>query len=319
MKNKRIDWFVIWIVLLCVMLMATVSYGAYTSVKYFKSVAVAKKEGNDIRFSSNYLDLRMKEEDSLVKVIAANGNPVSVAITVCNYSQNEPDKAHKQEITYDITINILDAEGKPLEDFIEYQKSDGTIGSLTKADLLATMHVNSEQLTENYSKTGEKLTGVNPAQNVYNITCTNPDILSAISIKMAAVPDECKECDLDNFELTARIKILVSKLQSGWTGYITDGPMADAFNFEMSGTTEETMILSWDNSKVEISPWSKNELGIKEVTQNNGRAEAIINVGKVGKPTSYRLQFYRTSAIPTDEDVAALKQYVTLNRKVNAN
>lgn len=315
MNNKHRKWITIWLIVVSALLIVTGTYAAYTSVKYAKSVAVARKEGDGVRFSSNYLDLKTSEETPQLKVLSASGNTVSVAITVCNYTQNEPDLAFAGNITYTMKVDILDVNGSQLGETVTYTKQDGTTGTVPKNDLLSSLKVN------NTSSNGETLTfkktliGGSPTQDIYTITCTQPEYLSAISIIMTATPTGGTIDNISGKVLTARLKILTSTSQTGWTGRITDQPGVDAFNFEMSGTTEETMILSWDSSKVEISKWSLSELTVTAApsTKENGRTEATITVGGVGKPTSYRLQFYRTSAIPADETQEALNGYVTLS------
>lgn len=313
MNRKHRNWITIWLIVVSALLIVTGTYAAYTSVKYAKSVAVARKEGDGVRFSSNYLDLKTSEETPQLKVLSASGNTVSVVITVCNYPQNEPDLARVENITYDMQIDILDVNGNALGESVTYTKQDGTTGSVPKNDLLSSLKVNNTSSnggTLTFSK--HTLTGGSPTQKIYTITCEQSEYLSAISIRMTATPTGGKIDDVSGKVLTARLKILTSTSQTGWTGRITDQPGVDAFNFEMSGTTEEKMILSWDSSKVEISEWSRRELTVTPSTKENGRMEATITVGGVGKPTSYRLQFYRTSAIPARETQADLNGYVTL-------
>lgn len=314
MNRKHRNWITIWLIAVSALLIVTGTYAAYTSVKYAKSVAVARKEGDGVRFSSNYLDLKTSEETPQLKVLSASGKTVSVAITVCNYTQNEPDLSHVGDITYTMKIDILDVNGNPLVEPVTYTKQDGTTGSVSKNNLLQSLRVNDKSSNgEIFSE--NTLFGVSPTQHIYTITCTQPEYLSAISIRMTATPIRGTIDDINGKVLTARLKILTSTSQTGWTGRITDQPRVDAFNFEMSGTTEETMILSWDSSKVEISKWSLSELTVTVVPspKENGRTEATIKVGGVGKPTSYRLQFYRTSAIPANETQEDLNGYVTLS------
>lgn len=315
MNSKHRKWITIWLIVVSALLIVTGTYAAYTSVKYAKSVAVARKEGDGVRFSSNYLDLKTSEETPQLKVLSASGNTVSVAITVCNYTQNEPDLAFARNITYTMQVDILDVNGSTLGESVTYTKQDGTTGSVSKNELLQSLSVtmnNTSSNGETFTFRGNTLIGGSPTQDIYIITCTQPEYLSAISIRMTATPTGGMIDDIREKVLTARLKILTSTSQTGWTGRITDQPGVDAFNFEMSGTTEETMILSWDSSKVEISKWSAEELGIKNPTTNNNRTEARINLGGVGNPTSYRLQFYRTSPIPAGERQEDLNGYVTL-------
>lgn len=320
MRRHYKKYVLIWFAVLTVLLMATGTYAAYTSVKYAKSVAVARKEVNDIRFSSNYLDLRGKGDAAQLKLLTASGSPASVAITVCNYTQNEPDKPHATAISYTMNIKILDINGNELGDSITYQAQNGSIKTISKIDLLANLKVNGTQLpATEYTISEQLLSGGVSDQNIYTLTCVNPEVLSEISILMTATPSSCSDCEMGNKVLTARLKILVSSAQTGWTGHITDEPKVDAFNYEMSGTTETTVTLSWDTSKVEIGYWSLQELkdcciinnDNQDIINVNGNS-IDLNVGGAGKPASYQLQFYRTSAIPENEDNDDLNSYVTL-------
>ena len=154
------------------------------------------------------------------------------------------------------------------------------------------------------------LTGGSPSQDVYTITCDEPDILSSLSIKMTATPDMAS--DLKGTKLSGRLKIVTTSSQTSWAGRITDEPGSDAFNYEQFVTTEETIDITWNKNYVEPSEWSLMELGIDDYPSTN---RITVAVGGTDKPSSYRLQFYRTGAIPTNETSNDLSNYIVITKR----
>lgn len=302
MKGKNKGFMTLWLVLLCCALLITGTYAAYSSVQSFKSVVVAKSENKDIRFSSNHLSLRLKGEDAPVKLISVGTqSEMSVAVTVCNYPQSDISKVHEMPITYDLEVEVLDAAGNLLPEDSELREKLW-IKELGRGVL---------------SRSGETLPGGNAAQNVYTVCCAVEDIplLSRVSVKMTAIPQDCEECDLGNYILTGRLKFTAANSQdTDWTGEFTckdsDTTVLDAFNYEIKGTAEQTVTLRWDTGKVTLSRWSLADLPVQG-TADMENGLVTLNLGGVGNPTSYVLQFYRVGGIPTGETLSTVEGYVT--------
>lgn len=307
MKKKGLT--ALWLALLCALLLITGTYAAYSSVRNAKTVTVAKTAATELRFSSNYLYLR-ERGDSLtpLKMVTVSGqSDVSAAVTVCNYPQSDLQKVHETDITYTFYARLLDTAGEPL-----------TGDALTAA--VAALKINGQTFGADgtLSLTGQTLTGGKASQNVYALTCgkENMAVLSTLTVEMRAEPDSCSECAIGNYLLKGRLWLSASTdLGGSWSGQFQDDRKSnpdsrklDGFNYEIYGTAQATMILSWDPDKVSLSAWSQTEL---PVTAGDGTASLTLSLGGEGNPTSYRLQFYRVNGIPENETWEDVLQYVT--------
>ena len=296
---KRKGLWALWLSLVCGLLLITGTYAAYSSIRNAKSVTVAKTATSEIRFSSNYLYLR-ESSDSLMplKMISVSSQgDVSAAVTVCNYPQSDLKKVHEENITYTLSAKLRDTAGEAL-----------TADALTQA--VAALKINGQAFAEDgsLSLTGQTLTGGKASQNVYAVTCAKENIalLNTLTVEMQAVPASCPNCAIGSHLLKARLWLSASGSADGsWSGQFqddrksnSDSKNLDGFNYEIYGTAQATMVLAWNPDKVALSAWSQAEL---PVTAGAGTASLTLSLGGEGKPTSYRLQFYRVNGIPEDE------------------
>ena len=307
MKGKKYLW-ALWLVILCALLMITGTYAAYISIRNAKSVTVAKTATAEIRFSSNYLYLR-ESSDSLMplKMISVSGQgDVSAAVTVCNYPQSDLKKVHERDITYTLYARLRDTAGEAL-----------TGDALAQA--VAALKINGQAFAADgsLSVTNQTLPGGKASQNVYALTCAkeNLALLSTLTVEMRAEPDSCSECAIGNYLLKGRLWLSASgDLGGSWSGQFQDdrkgnpdSKKLDGFNYEIYGTAQATMVLSWDPAKVSLSTWSREELPETSAADSS----VTLSLGGEGKPTSYRLQFYRMNGIPENETWEDVLKYVT--------
>lgn len=295
---KRKGLWALWLSLVCGLLLITGTYAAYSSIRNAKSVTVAKTATSEIRFSSNYLYLR-ESSDSLMplKMISVSSQgDVSAAVTVCNYPQSDLKKVHEENITYTLSAKLRDTTGEAL-----------TGDALAQA--VAALKINGQTFAADgsLSMTSQTLTGGKASQNVYAVTCAKENIalLNNLTVEMQAVPASCPNCAIGSHLLKARLWLSASGSADGsWSGQFqddrksnSDSKNLDGFNYEIYGTAQATMVLSWDPEKVALSVWSRDELPVASATDSS----LTLSLGGEGKPTSYRLQFYRVNGIPEDE------------------
>lgn len=308
MKGKKKYLWALWLLILCALLAVTGTYAAYISVRNAKSVTVAKTAVSEIRFSSNYLYLR-ESGDSLtpLKMVSVSSQgDVSAAVTVCNYPQSDLKKVHGADITYTLSAQLLDTAGEKL-----------TGDALTAA--VAALKVNGQAFGADgsLSLTGQTLTGGKASQNVYAVTCgrENVALLSTLTVELKAEPQNCPDCSIGSYLLKARLWLSASGNEDGsWSGQFQDDrkgnpdpKLLDGFNYEIYGTAKATMVLSWNPEKVALSAWSQDELPVVSATASS----VTLSLGGEGKPTSYRLQFYRVNGIPENETWEDVLKYVT--------
>lgn len=305
---KRKGLWALWLSLVCGLLLITGTYAAYSSIRNAKSVTVAKTATSEIRFSSNYLYLR-ESSDSLMplKMISVSSQgDVSAAVTVCNYPQSDLKKVHEEDITYTLSARLRDTAGEAL-----------TGDALAQA--VAALKINGQAFAADgsLSMTGQTLTGGKASQNVYAVTCAKKNIalLNTLTVEMQAVPASCPNCAIGSHLLKARLWLSASGSADGsWSGQFqddrksnSDSKNLDGFNYEIYGTAQATMVLSWNPEKVALSAWSRDELPVASATDSS----LTLNLGGEGNPTSYRLQFYRVNGIPEDETWEDVLKYVT--------
>lgn len=278
--------------LVCIGVLASGTYAAYTKSAHHKWVVAAQETPSDLRFSSNYLASCPRENLSYVtRLVSAGGDTVTVGVTVCNYPQNDLSRVNDSDITYTLKTRLVKEDG-----------SDASVDGLT-------IRINESNFGTSLPGT---LTGGVASQNLYRITLSAADLgkLENVYLQIAAVPKDASAAATENQALAGRLRILPAAAQATpWAGHFADTPECtslDAFNYEIQGSAQGKVTLSWDSSKVTLSPWSRALL-----TADDGNP-ITFSVGGADQPTSYRLQFYRTCPIPEDEDWSSVNaSYVT--------
>ena len=291
-QNKKLVILIL-LVLTCLALAVTGSVAAYNKTSFVKRVITTKSGSNELRFSSNYLS-PMEQSDSNYpkKIIRISDSGLNVGVTVCNYPQSDITKFSSESISFDLTVTLLDSSGNTVKD----------------AALLSKIRVNDKPLTEN-SKINTTLTGGKSSMELFTFTCSAEDApsLKDCSLRIAAIPTAPS---MDK-KLGADLKLTSGEaMETAWTGEFShdnnnDPKKLDAFNYVISGSAKGTVKLKVAGP-IKISEFSFTEL--------NAKVEDDVisfDVGGEGQPTSYRLQFYRTTAIPTGETWDTVKGYIT--------
>lgn len=330
MKGKHFSWISVWLIVVCVLLVVSGSYAAYSSVQYIKGVGVAKAEKTALPFSSNYLTLCDSNiADPPERMVSVStGNPVSVSVTVCNYPQNDRLKFHAEAISYTLEATLLDANGKTLPDTISYQDEDGNTKTIDKTTLIScfTLKLNNENnklftTDANGNVKCESIQGTLPGGaahwNVHVLQCTALDgidaasLMNLVSIQMKVTPN-CEDRCLASSQLLGRLKVVaVDRSDQQWAGVFAEDlsnlAVIDGLNYVLSGTKEETITLQWDPAVITLSQWSIEDLSSIRQDQNATVSNSItIHVGGEGNPTSYRLQFYWANGIPSERPTISI-------------
>ena len=260
------------LVLCCAAVAATGTYAAYSTSGYVKRVVAAQsaKSNNASRFSSNYLT-ETSSGNRLVSVTNA-GTSVIVGITVCNYPQNDATLFNTDPITYTISFKVYGDDGNEIAD------SGITLGE---------------------SGSNNTLTGGETSHHLHKLTIPSDmlDEISAGYIEVTATPSA--PAGLPN--LSAKLQIVqAAAQQTGWAGGITS--LDDAINYQIHGTRQQTLTITWNENVVSLSKWSAEMLG------QSPTSPLTISVGGEGKPTSYLLQFYWVNGPKTSDEAG-----ITLN------
>lgn len=296
MKHNKKLLILILLVLSCLALAVTGSVAAYNKTNFVKRVVTTKSGSNELRFSSNYLS-RMGRNDNNYqeKVIRISGADLSVGVTVCNYPQNDVTRFSSADIPFTLKVVLLDSKGV----------------TVTDSKLLFKIKVNDTPLTENFSMSAT-LPGGKSSMELFTFFCSaeNAPSLKDYCLRIDAIPTGAGMNKLGADLLLAS----GDAMDISWSGSFVDNKDIpsidyDAFNYEIHGSAEGTVTLTV-NSNLKISQFSLEELNATQ-TGNN----ISFQVGGEGKPTSYRLQFYRTDAILADETWDDVKKYIEFDFK----
>lgn len=246
------------LVLCCAAVAATGTYAAYSTSGYAKRVIAAQTKATSSarRFSSNYLTENGSTTGNRLVSVTNAGNSVIVGITVCNYPQNDATLFNTDTITYTISFKVCDAAGN------EITNSGITLGE---------------------SGSAITLTGGKTSHHLHKLTIPSDmlDQISAGYIEVTATPSAPAGLP----SLSAKLQIVqAAAQQTGWVGEVTSSD--DAINYQIHGTKQGTLTITWNKDVVSLSKWSAEMLG------QSATSPLTISVGGAGKPTSYLLQFY---------------------------
>ena len=264
MKQKKQLYLLILLVLVCLVLLLTGTYAAYTNTAYAKRVVTTGIDNSAVPFSSNYLYEHNGGSTYIRHVITVpkNGStPVDLAI--CNYPFKDSTRVSNSDITYKLTIEVVNKSG------VDTGKTPPAITPSSDSYELKGGQISIN--THTVSFTHEQVTTFKDC--LVRITATSTKGLST-SKTLAA-----------EFEL-----ISASEMTSEWRGQFTDEENPEdlsAFNYEVYGTAEGTVTITWDGN-VTLSKWSRDDLA----PGSTGNSISF-DVGGEGKPTSYLMQFYR--------------------------
>lgn len=246
------------LVLCCAAVAATGTYAAYSTSGYAKRVIAAQTKATSSarRFSSNYLTENGSTTGNRLVSVTNAGTSVIVGITVCNYPQNDATLFNTDTITYTISFKVHGADGN------EITNSGITLGE---------------------SGSAITLTGGKTSHHLHKLTIPSDmlDQISAGYIEVTATPS----APADLLPLSAKLQIVQSAAQqTGWVGEVTSSD--DAINYQIHGTKQGTLTITWNKDVVSLSKWSA------EMLEQPATSPLTISVGGAGKPTSYLLQFY---------------------------
>ena len=280
----------------------TVSFAAYTSTSSAKRVVTVA--GQKQYFTSDVLYEYSSDTDIQTRTISmAKGDDAkSFSVTLSNYLQGDKTKYDAKSISYDLTVELIDANGNKVSDAGVYKK----------------LKVNNDSMTENPQSFNEnKLSGGSAVDHVYYFSFTDDSLLN-YRIKITASPTKRREYR----SLGRIIAFSVDSTTTNWSGnYIeAEKNAVETFNtlgminYKISGQVEEDCVLSWDSSRVEIDQWFLESMNINssQVQNDNGRKSVTLHLGSPNTSQQYTITFYRTYAgQDLNESWQKISQYIT--------
>ena len=301
MKNRK-KLTVVFFTLAIILALLTVSFAAYTSTSSAKRVVTVA--GQKQYFTSDVLYEYSSDTDIQTRTISmAKGDDAkSFSVTLSNYLQGDKTKYDAKSISYDLTVELIDANGNKVSDAGVYKK----------------LKVNNDSMTENPQSFNEnKLSGGSAVDHVYYFSFTDDSLLN-YRIKITARPTNRSEYR----SLGRIIAFSVDSTTTNWSGnYIeAEKNAVETFNtlgminYKISGQVEEDCVLSWDSSRVEIDQWFLESMNINssQVQNDNGRKSVTLHLGSPNTSQQYTITFYRTYAgQDLNESWQKISQYIT--------
>lgn len=290
--------------ILCVVMMVVImtclgALGAYTNLNSIKRV-VSTRGGGGVPFSSNYLTLVSGTSDSFDTKRIPFGNAETektLEITVCNYVQNNPIFFNANNITYTLTLTLVDLNGSTVTD----KDSLISVGDYSFSNGVCAI-------------SGQTLEGKKKSVNTYNLKIP-ASFKNSVNLKAEAVPDNDSYKHTNNNKLT-RLFTFSDYVENttSWTGDFSETTTEgyDGFNYVISGQGKGNVTLKWDAENLEMSEIFLNLNSRTPVDTDDGKKSITMEVDSEINGM-YTLQFYKTQQGITDnayDDMATVKSYV---------
>ena len=286
--------------LACMFLLIAGSLAAYTSLSNAKRTI--STVGSKQLFSSNILLEYEKEDDIQSKFMSFSKDADSTfKVSVCNYSQDNPEKYALENIEYTIKVSLIDQNGKEVTDqnvLSKYKWDDTPFSNLN-------IPINTYTLPK-----GQK------SEHVYSITVP-AEYMKGYKIKIIAKP-----VTTGYRSLGRTISFSEDVASSEWKiDYLNDELAQNAYdlgciNTRLIGSEYAILTLTWDTAYVQIDPWFLEDIKKSTVYKESSANSLTFKAGGDSGSNQYDITFYRTNPVHSDdstpEDWDAIKSYITL-------
>ena len=275
------------------------SLAAYTSLSNAKRTI--STVGSKQLFSSNILLEYEKEDDIQGDSMSFSKDGDSIfKVSVCNYSQDNPEKYALENINYTIKVSLMDQNGKEV--------TDQNILSRYKWDNIS--FSNLENNITDCLRKGQK------SQHIYSITVP-AEYMKGYKIKIIAKPQK------DGYRSLGRIISFSEDVSSSeWKiDYLNDELEQKAYdlgciNTRLTGSEYAILTLKWDTAHVQIDPWFLEDIKKSTVYIESSDNSLTFKAGGDSGFNQYDITFYRTTPVHSDdsplENWNDIKSYITL-------
>ncbi len=307
LKGLKKYWITLWLVVILLSVFILGGITAYTSITSVKKV-VSTKGGAGVLFSSNYMQPTDTPSPRTVSISAETTNP-SVDVTVCNYSQDDPTTYNDSNIQYNFTAELItyvngEEQNLTASDF-DGSSNYGSMNSyyLKFGEEQKYFDENDGKLTVEF--TDKLLTKNKKSVDTYSIFFDTQQLtkwgeISQVYVKLTAKPT-VKTGGISDISAIIGVAPKTEQIV-GWNGKFTDDSSVsaekyDGFNYQIYGSGKGTVTLSWDESRLEISPWFLSSITYEEITANSEDSESKVRTIKFEVNSQdisqYDVQFYR--------------------------
>ena len=295
MKKIKVIHIIIFVGLLLLLSGAVILiYGAYTHSLHTQRT-IAPYDSSE-KFSSNVLksgDIENNVRTIYVNEVTETSPNPSAIITVCNYPQGRQTLVSSDDIAYTFKIEFVELVN---DKFIALSSSASSGYSASVNN--DTISIAGAKLNDSLSAS---LTGGEISSNVYTLTVSKNFVTEKpnLYILVSAIPNGNS---LPPLKAVFKADIRIDSASDQWVGsFIEDGVLNpsdyDGYNYVISGFGSGTFTLSWDNSKLNISYISLNELLALEnadYVEDNANNICTISFNVDSDITRrYEVQFYK--------------------------
>ena len=279
------------------------SLAAYTSLSNAKRTI--STVGSKQLFSSNILLEYDKEKNDIQgkSMSFSTDGSIVFKVSVCNYAQGDAGKYASEDITYKITVSLIDQNGN----------------TVTDQDVLSKYKWGNTSFSASQEEKGT-LKGGTESKNTYSVTVPAAD-MKKYKIKITAVSDN------NRYKPLGRILYFSEDIASSeWRiSYLSDELKQKAYDLgcihiKLTGSEYATLTLTWDSKYVQIDPWFLEDIKKDEnasATADN-KSLTFTAGGDTGK-NQYNIAFYRTNPVHGDDSKVEtwndIKSYISLSSK----
>lgn len=270
MNQKKRLHLLIGLLLVCLVLLATGTYAAYTNTASLKRVVTTGIDSDAPPFSSNYL-VDCSGNYYRYRISASEKEETKLYLTLFNYPRNNSTRPSSKDITYTLSFQMISDDGKSSVPDELPTISPSVEGEHTLSRGGVSFHTYTLTFTPNLVK---KMEGC-----CLRVTATTT---SGIPTSCTLGADFCL--------------VPASGRSTKWSGKWIENNISasDALNFEISGTSEGTVKVDWSASAdvIKLSQWCIADSSSHDATS------ATFDVGGLNAPTSILLQFYFVNGRP---------------------
>ncbi|MCR4727016.1 MAG: hypothetical protein K5753_07350 [Clostridia bacterium] len=294
--------FVLLIVIIAVLLVAGTAMGSYAAYIGSRSAqrTVATYDAQGERFSSNTL-VRGYSRDNVKTLYVTDSSVVPASVvTICNYERGKQTLPNSEPITYSLLFRFVKHD--PLSDagYVPVDAAYMTANALTA--YTATLRLGSTVVTLNSSHLSDNSFSGALNANIadsdsYTLTFGTEFVSGEqapnLYVEMVATPQNVGLHAIGGIFKTG---VRAPGAANSWTGDFSDDKanapsVYDGYNYLITGVGEGTVTLTWDNTRVELSDYSKQILlSIEGATQTGSSVTFRVDSDVESR---YDLQFYK--------------------------
>ena len=225
-------------------------------------------------------------------------------VSVYNYAKEDPGKYASEDITYTITVFLIDQNGKEVTDpetLSKYEWGEKNFNELKKQD--GTLEKNKE------------------SENTYRITVP-AEYMKTYKIKITAEPTKNKSTYKSLGRIISFSEDVVS---SEWRiSYLSDEQLQNAYDLgcihvRLTGSEYAKLTLTWNTQHVQIDPWFLKDINASVTvnTENPKNSSLTFTAGGDTGMNQYNITFYRTAPVHKDDATKEtwedIKSYISLS------